>query len=49
MRDYVREMMDTWTHEGEQAAHDLGIRLLKEIEDDYGSRPVKWCKSASSC
>ena len=35
MRDYVREMMDTWTHEGEQAAHDLGIRLLKEIEDDY--------------
>ena len=35
MRDYVREMMDAWTQEGEQAAYDLGVRLLRDIKDDW--------------
>ena len=32
MKDSMREMMDTWSKEGEQAAYDLGPKLLLEIE-----------------
>ena len=35
MKDYIREMMDAWTGEGEQAAYDVGKRLLKEIESAF--------------
>ena len=34
MSDYVREMMDTWSQEGEQAAYDRGAELIHEIEVD---------------
>lgn len=32
MRDYVREMMDTWTKDGLRVAYDLGEQLINEIE-----------------
>ncbi len=35
MRDYVKEMMNTWTMEGEQAAYDLGGELLQEIDAEF--------------
>ena len=34
VRDYVKEMMDAWTTDGEQAARDLGVTLLSEIRLD---------------
>ena len=37
MRDYVREMMDVWTNDGDQAAYDLGAKLLQEIESEISS------------
>ncbi len=35
MRDYVREMMDRWTVEGDQAAYDLGDVLLRQIDAEF--------------
>ena len=35
MRDYTKEMMSTWAAEGDQAAYDLGVELLQEIEADF--------------
>ena len=35
MRDYVKEMMNAWTTEGDQAAYDLGSELLKQIGAQY--------------
>ena len=35
MKDYVREMMEAWSTQGEQAAYDLNTELLKEIEADF--------------
>ena len=35
MRDYVKDMMDTWTTEGEQAAYDLGAELLQQIDSEF--------------
>ena len=32
MRDFVREMMDTWATNGDQSAYDLGVYLLEQIE-----------------
>ena len=32
MKDYMKEMLHTWSTEGEQAAYDLGLKLLGEIE-----------------
>ena len=34
MRDYVKEMLDAWSNEGEEAAYVLGSSLLVEIEND---------------
>ena len=33
MRDYVKEFMDAWTSDGEQAAFDFGAELLTDIMD----------------
>ena len=35
MHDYVKNMMDTWTTEGEQAAYDLGAELLQQIDAEF--------------
>lgn len=32
MRDYVKEFMDAWNSDGEQAAFDLGAELLTDIQ-----------------
>ena len=33
MRDYVKEMMELWTSEGEQAAYGIGAKLLEDISE----------------
>ena len=33
-RDYLKEMVEVWAHEGEQAAYDLAVHLLQEINRD---------------
>ena len=35
MRDYVKEMLNVWSVEGEQAAYDLGAELMTEIKDEH--------------
>ena len=32
MRDFLQEMRDVWFKEGDQAAYDLGAKLLRELE-----------------
>ena len=34
MRDYIRQLLETWTLEGEQAAYVLASDLLQEIRND---------------
>ena len=34
MRDYIREMLDAWTNQGEQAAYELASQLLQELRND---------------
>ena len=34
MRDYVKEMMEVWTSEGEQAAYEIGAKLLVDISEE---------------
>ena len=37
MRDYTRELMDTWTNEGDQGAFDRAVELLREIKTDMAT------------
>jgi hypothetical protein len=34
MRDYIRELLETWTARGEQAAYVLASNLLQDIRND---------------
>ena len=34
MTEYIKELMETWTSQGEQAAYAAAERLLQEIRDD---------------